>query len=82
MGRYGRWELEIQISGLDKAPPKPNKQKPRGYRERGLRMATHLDSDKRKVWMRIRSLGPKQAALSKIVTVGQERSYLISGDDD
>lgn len=58
-----------------------NKEKQEGAESRDLKM-THLNSDKHNVWMRIGSLGPKQAVLSKVVTEGQERICLISGDDD
>lgn len=53
MGRDGRWESEIQISGLDKAQGKA-----RRCRDRDLRV-TPLDSDKRNVCMRVGSLGQK-----------------------
>lgn len=58
-----------------------HKKKQEGAESRDLRM-THLDSDKQNVCKRIGSLRPKQAALSKVVTEGQERSCLMSGDDD
>ena len=75
MGRDGRWESEIQISGLDKAQGKA-----RRCRDRGLRV-TPLDSDKHNVCMRIGSLGQKQQFSLKS-SLRAKRGTVISGDDD